>query len=58
MSVFVRIVKYNWSGNQELFECFSNQEDRDEKRHKCMCVGLMYDRVGLAQSVACPPLAR
>ena len=39
-------------------ECFSNQEDRDEKRHKCMCVGLMYDRVGLAQSIACPPLAR
>ena len=25
-------------------ECFSNQEDRDEKRHKCMCVGLMYVR--------------
>ena len=36
-------------------ECFSNQEDRDEKRHKCMCVRLMYVRkyVYVCMNVVC-----
>ena len=57
MSVFVRIVKYNC--NQVVIkncvEYFSYQEDRDEKRHKCMCVGLMYVRkyVYLCMNVVC-----
>ena len=55
MSVFVRIVNIIGVVIKNCVECFSNQEDRDEKRHKCMCVGLMYVRkhMYLCMNVVC-----